>query len=204
MMRYLSLPKSYAAALMVLALFLAGCSTSVTRMDASEVKDLSGAWNDTDSQMVAAEMMKDALSREWIGDFSAANNRKPAVIVGEVRNLSDEHISVSAFIQELQRNLINSGKVVFVASSTERKEIRGERADQDINASEATRKAMGKERGADFMLQGTINTIIDVGGSDQLRYYQVNLTLISLVDNVIVWNGEKKIKKMVERSKLRF
>jgi penicillin-binding protein activator len=203
-MRFLSLSKNSAAASMVLALFLAGCSTSVTRMDASEVKDLSGAWNDTDSQMVAAEMMKDALSRAWIDDFSAANNRKPAVIVGEVRNLSDEHISVSAFIEELQRNLINSGRVVFVASSTERKEIRSERTDQDINASEATRKAMGKEKGADFMLKGTINTIIDVGGSDQLRYYQVNLTLISLVDNVIVWNGEKKIKKMVERSKLRF
>jgi uncharacterized protein (TIGR02722 family) len=203
-MRFTSLSKSSAAALMVLAVFLAGCSTSVTRMDASEVKDLSGAWNDTDSQMVAAEMMKDALNRAWIGDFSAANNRKPAVIVGEVRNLSDEHISVSAFIEELQRNLINSGKVVFVASSNERKEIRGERADQDVNASEATRKAMGRELGADFMLKGTINTIIDVSGSDQLRYYQVNLTLISLVDNVIVWNGEKKIKKMVERSTLRF
>ena len=199
-----SLSSGSAAVWMTLALFLGGCSTSVTRMDPATVKDLSGAWNDSDSQMVAAEMMKDALGREWIGDFSAANNRKPAVIVGEVRNLSDEHISVSAFIEELQRNLINSGKVVFVASSTERKDIRGERADQDINASEATRKAMGKEKGADFMLKGTINTIIDVNGSDQLRYYQVNLTLISLVDNVIVWNGEKKIKKMVARSKLRF
>ena len=199
-----SLSSGSAAVWMILALFLGGCSTSVTRMDPATVKDLSGAWNDSDSQMVAAEMMKDALGREWIGDFSAANNRKPAVIVGEVRNLSDEHISVSAFIEELQRNLINSGKVVFVASSTERKDIRGERADQDINASEATRKAMGKEKGADFMLKGTINTIIDVNGSDQLRYYQVNLTLISLVDNVIVWNGEKKIKKMVARSKLRF
>ncbi len=203
-MRFQSLSKIMAAALTVLAFSLAGCSTSVTRMNASEVKDLSGAWNDTDSQLVAAEMMKDVLSREWIDDFKNTNNRKPAVIVGEVRNLSDEHISVSAFIQELQRNLINSGKVIFVASSTERKEIRGERADQDINASEATRKAMGKEKGADFMLQGTINTIIDVGGSDQLRYYQVNLTLISLSDNVIVWNGEKKIKKMIERSRLRF
>jgi hypothetical protein len=199
-----SLSSGSAAVLMTLALFLGGCSTSVTRIDPSAVKDLSGAWNDSDSQMVAAEMMKDALGREWISDFSAANNRKPAVIVGEVRNLSDEHISVSAFIEELQRNLINSGRVVFVASSTERKDIRGERADQDINASEATRKAMGKEKGADFMLKGTINTIIDVNGSDQLRYYQVNLTLISLVDNMIVWNGEKKIKKMVARSKLRF
>ena len=199
-----SLSSGSTAVLMTLALFLGGCSTSVTRMDPATVKDLSGAWNDTDSQMVAAEMMQDVLSRQWISEFNGDKNRRPAVIVGEVRNLSDEHINVSTFVQELQRNLINSGKVVFVASSTERKEIRGERADQDINASEATRKAMGKEKGADFMLSGTINTIIDVNGSDQLRYYQVNLTLISLVNNEIVWNGEKKIKKMIARSKLRF
>ena len=199
-----SLSSSSTAVLMTLALFLGGCSTSVTRMDPATVKDLSGAWNDTDSQMVAAEMMQDVLSRQWISEFNGDKNRRPAVIVGEVRNLSDEHINVSTFVQELQRNLINSGKVVFVASSTERKEIRGERADQDVNASESTRKAMGKEKGADFMLSGTINSIMDASGSDQLRYYQINLTLISLVNNEIVWNGEKKIKKMVARSKLRF
>jgi len=203
-MRFLSLSNNKAAALMILALTVGGCSTAVTRMDTAEVKDLSGAWNDTDSQMVAAEMMQDVLSRDWIVDFKGEQKRKPAVIVGEVRNLSHEHISVSTFVQELQRNMINSGKVKFVASSTEREEIRGERTDQDIHASEATRKAMGKEKGADFMLKGTINTIIDASGKDQLRYYQVNLTLISLVDNEIVWNGEKKIKKFVARSNLRF
>jgi uncharacterized protein (TIGR02722 family) len=203
-MRFLSLSNNKAAASVILALSLAGCSTSVTRMDVAEVKDLSGAWNDTDSQMVAAEMMQDVLSREWIGEFKVDQKRKPAVIVGEVRNLSHEHINVSTFVQELQRNLINSGKVKFVASSTEREEVRGERSDQDIHASEASRKAMGKEKGADFMLKGTINTIIDASGRDQLRYYQVNLTLISLVDNEIVWNGEKKIKKFVARSNLRF
>jgi uncharacterized protein (TIGR02722 family) len=203
-MRFLSLSNNKAAALMILALTLGGCSTAVTRMDTAEVKDLSGAWNDTDSQMVAAEMMQDVLSRDWIVDFKGEQKRKPAVIVGEVRNLSHEHISVSTFVQELQRNMINSGKVKFVASSTEREEIRGERTDQDIHASDATRKAMGKEKGADFMLKGTINTIIDASGKDQLRYYQVNLTLISLVDNEIVWNGEKKIKKFVARSNLRF
>lgn len=192
------------AALIVLSLTLGACSTAVTRMDTAEVKDLSGAWNDTDSQMVAAEMMQDVLNRDWLVEYKTEKKRKPAVIVGEVRNLSHEHIAVSPFVQELQRNLINSGKVKFVASATEREEIRGERTDQDINATEETRKAMGKEKGADFMLKGTINTIIDANGSDQLRYYQVNLTLISLVDNEIVWNGEKKIKKFVARSNLRF
>ncbi len=203
-MRFLSLSNNKAAALMILALSLGACSTAVTRMDVAEVKDLSGAWNDTDSQMVAAEMIQDVLNRNWIVEFNADKKRKPAVIVGEVRNLSHEHINVSTFVQELQRNMINSGKVKFVASSTERGEVRGERADQDIHASEATRKAMGKEKGADYMLKGTINTIIDASGRDQVRYYQVNLTLISLVDNEIVWNGEKKIKKFVARSNLRF
>ena len=203
-MRSLSLPKSTAAVWMALALAVAGCSTAVTRMDAGEVKDLSGAWNDTDSQQVSEEMIRDVLERPWFGEFSQAQKRQPAVIVGEVRNLSHEHINVNTFVADMERALINSGKVQFVASSTERQEIRAERKEQDLHASEATRKAMGQEKGADFMLQGTINTIIDASGKTQVRFYQVDLTLISLVDNRKVWAGQKKIKKLVERSNLRF
>jgi len=200
----LPFPKLNLVALILLVLALSACSTSVTRMDAGETKDLSGAWNDTDSQQVSAEMIQDVLSRTWLSEFTQTNKRQPAVIVGEIRNLSHEHINVETFTDDMQRALINSDRVQFVASSTERQEIRGERKDQDINASEPTRKAMGQEKGADFMLKGTINTIIDASGKTQLRYYQVDLTLISLVDNRIVWVGQKKIKKLVERSNLTF
>ncbi|HEY6093354.1 MAG TPA: penicillin-binding protein activator LpoB [Gallionellaceae bacterium] len=193
-----------AALLLFMAVSVTACSTAVTRMDAGEVKDLSGAWNDTDSQQVSDEMIRDVMSRSWLNEFSRTKKRQPAVIVGEVRNLSAEHINVNTFVSDLERAMINSDKVQFVASATEREEVRGERKDQDINASEDTRKAMGQEKGADFMLKGTINTIIDASGSTQLRYYQVDLTLISLVDNRKVWVGQKKIKKLVERSNLRF
>lgn len=201
-----TLPKNRLAVLIVLALVMvaSGCSTEVTRMDAGEVKDLSGAWNDTDSQQVSEEMIKDVLNRTWLGEFTRTQNRQPAVIVGEVTNLSHEHINVNTFVADMERALINSDKVQFVASSTERQEIRGERKDQDLHASEATRKPMGQEKGADFMLKGTINTIIDASGKTQLRFYQVDLTLISLADNRKVWVGQKKIKKLVERSNLRF
>lgn len=201
-----TMQKSRLTVLMSLSLMLAvaGCATEVTRMDAGEVKDLSGAWNDTDSQQVSEEMIRDVLDRPWFGEFTREKNRQPAVIVGEVSNLSHEHINVNTFVADMERALINSGKVQFVASSTERQEIRGERKDQDLNASEATRKAMGLEKGADFMLKGTINTIIDASGKTQLRYYQVDLTLISMADNRKVWVGQKKIKKLVERSNLRF
>ena len=201
-----TLPNYRLALLMalVLAFAAAGCSTEVKRIDAGQVEDLSGAWNDTDSQQVSAEMITDVMDRPWLGEFTRTQKRQPAVIVGEVSNLSHEHINVNTFVSDMERALINSDKVQFVASSTERQEVRDERKDQDLNASEVTRKAMGQEKGADFMLKGTINTIIDAEGKTQLRYYQVDLTLISLVDNRKVWVGQKKIKKLVERSKLRF
>ena len=63
---------------------------------------------------------------------------------------------------------------------------------------------MGQEKGADFMLKGTINTIFDTEGREQVRYYQIDLNLISLVDNRVVWVGQKKIKKFVTKPKFRW
>lgn len=188
----------------VFALFLTACSTSVERLDAGDTVDLSGAWNDTDSQLVAKEMINDALNRAWLPNFTAKTGKPPAVIIGQVKNLSHEHINTKTFINEMERELINSGRVEFVASSDERGEIRSERIDQDLNSSEATRNAAGQEQGANFMLKGQINTIIDAADDDQVRYYQVDLSLISLADNRKVWVGQKKLKKLVSNSKLRY
>lgn len=185
------------------SVILSACSTSVERLDAKEQVDLSGAWNDTDSQLVAREMIEDSLSRAWITKFVQSEGKDPAVIVGRIKNLSHEHINTNTFIANMERELINSGQVQFVASSANRQEIRDERADQDLNATEKTRKEMGQEYGADYMMQGQINTIIDVDGSTQVRFYQVNLELISIKDNRKVWVGEKKIKKLIKNSKLR-
>ncbi|GIC78254.1 penicillin-binding protein activator LpoB [Moritella sp. F3] len=181
-----------------------GCSTSVERVDAGQTIDLSGAWNDTDSQMVAQEMISDVLARPWYNNFTAKTGKSPAVIVGTVRNLSHEHINTKTFVNEMERELINSGRVEFVASSDERTEIREERIDQDLNSTESTRNAAGNEQGADFILKGQINTIIDTADSDQVRYYQVDLSLISLADNRKVWVGQKKLKKLVSNGKLRY
>jgi hypothetical protein len=184
-------------------LLLSACSTQVTRVDPAQTIDLSGAWNDSDSRLVAEEMIQDALSRPWISSFTQANGHPPAVIVGTVRNLSHEHINVNTFVADMERALLNSGRVEFVAASGERNEIREERIDQDLNSRDDTRNAPGQEVGADFMLKGQINTIVDVEGSQQVRYYQVDLTMISMEDNRKVWLGQKKIKKLVKNGKVR-
>ena len=190
--------------LIATVLALGACATKVERISPEQVRDLSGNWNDTDSQLVSKEMISDVLSQAWLDNFERAHGKQPAVIVGDIRNLSHEHINVNTFIGDMERALINSGKVEFVASKQQRQEIREERKDQDINAREDTRKAMGMELGADFMLKGTMNTILDTEGKEQVRYYQIDLNLISLADNRIVWVGQKKIKKFVTKASLRF
>jgi uncharacterized protein (TIGR02722 family) len=188
----------------VLLILLSGCGKTVTRVDADSVTDLSGNWNDTDSRLVAEEMIQDVLSRAWLTNFSRAQGKSPTVIVGTVRNLSHEHINTRTFIADMERELINSGQVEFVASATDRQEVRDEIKEQDLHASEETRKAMGQEIGADFMMQGSINSIVDAISGEQARFYQIDLTLIELGTNRKVWVGQKKIKKTVEKGGVRF
>jgi uncharacterized protein (TIGR02722 family) len=188
----------------VIILFF-GCQTvEVTRVNVEEQIDLSGEWNDTDSQLVSKEMVNDALSRPWIDEFIAKTGKKPRVIVGTVKNRSHEHINTQTFVKDLERELINSGRVIFVASKEERQEIREEKLDQMMHASAATRKQLGEEYGADFILQGQINTILDQVSNKTLKYYQVELELVNILTNEKVWIGQKKIKKLVKRANTRF
>lgn len=187
---------------LVFLFMLSGCAKSVKRVDTGEVIDLSGRWNDTDSRLVSEEMIKDALDRPWLENYRTGRGKLPVVIVGTVKNLSHEHINVQTFVKDLERSLINSGRVEFVAAKGEREELREERKDQAVHSAEETAKAMGEETGADFMLKGSINTIMDKVEGKAVMFYQVNLELMDLQSNKKVWIGDKKIKKLIKRSRI--
>lgn len=189
--------------LLSVPLFLTACGheTKVTRVDSETVTDLSGRWNDTDSRLVAEEMVKTSLGSAWLGNYTKDRNRQPVVIVGTILNRSHEHIDIQTFVNDLSRELINSGKVKFVAAKGEREEVREERRDQAIHALERTQKGPGKETGADYMMKGYISTILDEQDKTKASYYQVDLELIDLESNEKSWVGQKKIKKVIERKR---
>ncbi|GAB6094438.1 hypothetical protein JCM14469_06900 [Desulfatiferula olefinivorans] len=195
--------KSIILTTLFLALIVAGCQTmSTQRVATDSVTDVGDKWNDTDSRLVADEMIQDVLERPWLAQYRRKHNDKnPTVIIGRVRNKSHEHINVKTFVRNLERALLNSGEVEFVADKTEREEIREERYDQASNASEDTAKFDGEEIGADFMLQGELNSIVNKDGGKSVKFYQVNLTLIDLEKNKKVWIGEKQIKKLLKQSR---
>lgn len=184
---------------------MSGCATTrVERVSPEKVVDLSGRWNDTDSRLVAEEMVKEALARPWVDHFVKKRDKQPTVIVGTVVNRSHEHINVQTLTKDLERELTNSGRVLFVASKTEREEVREERQDQQTQSSEETAKGLGKEVGADYMLKGNINSIQDEEGGTKVVYYQVTLEMVDIESNLKVWFGDKKIKKIIEKSRIGF
>jgi penicillin-binding protein activator len=189
---------SLAAACMV---GVGGCGgKKVTRVAADSTTDLSGQWNDTDSRLVAEEMIADCLSRPWYTSKYANKTPVPTIIVGDVRNKSHEHINVETFVKDMERTLINSGKVEFVASKTERGQMRDEKEDQSQHSSQETAKQANQETGADLMLIGSINTIADQEGNKAVMFYQVDIELIEIQSHKTLWIGDKKIKKYIDRS----
>lgn len=190
--------------ILTLFIVMVGCSTKVSRVETSSTMDLTGRWNDTDSRLVADELIRDCLSHTWLTKYDSILRKKPVVIVGKIENKSHEHISTETFVKDIQRALLNSGRVEFVADKNERDQIRDEKADQASNASAPTAKSSGEESGADLMMIGTINTIVDQEGKKAVVFYQTNMEMVEIESHKTVWIGENKIKKYVERTNTKF
>jgi uncharacterized protein (TIGR02722 family) len=187
-----------AGAFAAVAMLSVSCSRKVTRIDPSEQIDLSGRWNNTDSRLTAQEMTKTILGAKWVGDHQEGHNgQRPVVIVGFVTNKSSEHIEAETFVKDVEQSFIESGRVRLVQGGKKREELRAEKADQQTNASASSMKKFGLEQGADFILQGSINSIIDSQKKKKVVYYQINLELTNIQTNEVVWIGDKKIAKYV-------
>jgi len=194
----------------------------VTRASTDQVTDLSGRWNDTDSRLVAEKMLEELTDSPWLAlfqqthlkkmqklrseenekkEFLAYDAYKPVIIVGTILNKSHEHIEADTFIKDLERALIKEGRVRIVANSTFREKLRNARVEQTAFLAPETQKHIGRELGADYMLFGIINTIVDTEGNNKVVFYQINLELADLETNELVWVGTKKIKKYMGMSK---
>src|SRR5690554_977654 len=92
------------SALLVSATIFQACNNTkqVTRVEEDAVIDLSGRWNDTDSRLVAEEMVSDMLLRPWLEEFEKGTGKRPVLIVGLLENKSHEHIATGTYIKDIE------------------------------------------------------------------------------------------------------
>ena len=182
----------------VLIIFSSCGSTNVRRVDSNRQIDLSGYWNDVDVRIVCDALINDCLSSQRVDQEIRSKGRTPTVIVGNFRNESAEHIDTEIISSIMETTIFNTGRLNFVAGGDVRDEIRVERQDQQNYSSASTTSAVHNETGADFMLTGTVRSIVDREGNRTVRTYFVSATLTSIETNERLWMGQyNEIKKVI-------
>ena len=187
----------------LLLLSIGACQAKrVTRIEPSAVTDLSGRWNDTDSRLVANELVVQTLADGWARRYTDQHGGEaPTVIIGDFTNRTLEHIALGTFVKDIEKALITTGAARVVASRDERRELRDERKDQQQYSRADTRARAGQEVGARYALTGGVQAIEDVDGRERVVFYQVDATIVDLETNAKVWVGQHKIKKYIERAR---
>lgn len=174
------------------------CSRNVTRVSPETQVDLSGRWNDTDSRMVADQMIYELFNSNDFKKYAEQKGSKPAIIVGYVRNKTSEHIDADNYVKKLEVVIHQSGAADLVESDEFRDALRKERAEQQDFADPATMKKFGKELGADLMLFGEMTSETDVYNKKRVVNYITTLFLTDIETNRRVWYGQHEIKKLVK------
>jgi uncharacterized protein (TIGR02722 family) len=192
--------------LSALCLSLANCASGpqTTRVSSDTVTDISGYWNGTDVDIVCKDLINKFIESPRVAQFTAQNNRLPVIRVGNFKNASSEPIDTSIVSKRMQVAILNSGKAEFVADSAVSQELRDEAAEQQSWANEDTAAALADETGADFLLTGSVKTIIQTAGDQQVREYDVTADVTDIRTHRIIWSDENnEIKKIVKKQKAR-
>ncbi len=182
----------------LLVLLCAGCSRTVTRIAPESQIDLSGRWNDTDSRMVADQMILDLVTSDNYKNYSATLGRKPVIVVGLIRNKTSEHIDANNYVRKFEVVIHNSGMAELVENDEFRDKLRTERASQQDFASPETVSKWGNETGADLILFGEMNSETDTMNKKRVVNYITTLFLTDMETNKRIWYGQREIKKMVK------
>jgi hypothetical protein len=138
----------------------------------------------------------------FVQEYSGQNNGKlPACLVGGFKNDSSEHIDTSIITVQMRSAIINSGKLDFVSGGDVRDEIRDERRDQLMYASDETVAALGNETGARLLLTGSVKSMVERVGNISTRSYFVTAEMTNVETNVILWSETNSdIKKIIKQS----
>jgi penicillin-binding protein activator len=64
---------------------------------------------------------------------------------------------------------------------------------------EETKKGPGGQIGADFIVNGRMDSIVQEVGKDKTVYYKVTLNMTNLKTGVITWTNQKQIRKAYKK-----
>ncbi len=152
-------------------------------------------WSETDMQKSVQSMVASLAAHPVIANAKTP----PVVMVTQLQNKTSEHIDTQSIMDMVRVELMQTGKVTFID-----KEARGDIADEynyqnSGMTSGETKKGPGGQVGADFIVNGRLDSIVQEVGKDKTVYYKMTLNLTNLKTSVITWTDHKQIRKAYKK-----
>ena len=185
-----------------LLLGLSACGPKVFQKgeydDVKASNNLNDRWSETDMQKAVEDLVNKLSKHRSIAGAKAP----PIVMVTQLQNKTSEHIDTQSIMDMVKVELMNTGSVQFVDKEA-RDDVKSEYDYQNSGmVAKETAKGAGGQVGADFILNGRLESIVQEVGSDKTVYYKITLNLTNLKTNLIVWAGQKELRKQYEKRRI--
>jgi penicillin-binding protein activator len=159
---------------------------------------LNDQWSETDMQKAVKDLVGSALRNPAVANAKTT----PIVMVTRLQNKTSEHIDTQSITDMITVELTQSGKVQFVDAAA-REDMASEYEYQDSGmVNRETKKGKGKQVGADLIMNGRIDSIVQEVGKDKSVYYKINLNMTNLSTGLIVWTDQKQIRKTFRKKRV--
>lgn len=159
---------------------------------------LTDKWSESDMKEVVKDLVAKAVAHPSIANAK----RKPIVMVTRLQNKTSEHIDTQSITDAFQVALSESDKVTFVDKAA--REDMSEEYDYQANGSTAreSQKSKGGQVGADFIMNGRLDSIVQEAGRDKTIYYKLTMNLTNLKTGLIEWTGQQELRKGFKKQRV--
>ena len=158
-----------------------------------------GYWNNSDSRTVSDYLVKNLLNDRWLAEYmNVHKNLRPILIVGNITNSGTEIIDTLDFIKEIERTILKVNSTRLIQTINKRKDLNSKIKNlSDYDCSE-TIINWAKEQGADFLINGKINSVPEIIKRKKQIHYHIKLELINIETKQLLWIGEKTVTKQID------
>lgn len=162
--------------------------------DPNRVELLDDKYNEADMQQ-----MSDAIVKAIVACPEISADKRPVVIVDQVKNNTEEHIDMSSLTDKIRTALIKTRRVKFVDKDARDTLDEEYRYNEAGNVAKEKMKKRGKQTGADYVMRGSMATNIQQVGNDKFIYYKLTMNLVNLESSEIDCTEDKEIRKQYRK-----
>ncbi len=156
---------------------------------------LNDQWSETDMQKTVQSLVSSMTAHPVIANAK----RPPVVMVTQLQNKTSEHIDTQSVMDMVRVELMKTGKTSFIDKEA-RQDIADEYNYQNSGmVGGETKKGPGGQIGADYIVNGRLDSIVQEVGKEKTVYYKVTLNLTNLKTGVINWTDQKQIRKYYKK-----